>query len=97
MKSLTPEEREALRQRYLAVDTSNVADVLDTMSLFHQGLHASFRPFPENGPRLAGWAYTIRGQMSPFPLGGDSDKMSACQGLTAGDISVWSGDGHGIC
>ena len=93
----SPDEREALRRRYLAVDTSNVADVLDTMALFHQGLHASFRPFPENGPRLAGWAYTIRGQMSPFSLSGDSDKMAACQGLTAGDISVWSGDGHGIC
>jgi regulator of RNase E activity RraA len=93
----TPEEREVLRQRYLLVDTSNVADVLDTMGLFQQGLHASFRPFPENGPRLAGWAYTIRGQMTPFPLGGDADKMAACQGLTAGEISVWSGDGHGIC
>ncbi len=97
MKSLIPEEREALRQRYLQVDTSNVADVLDTMGLFQQGLHASFRPFPENGPRLAGWAYTIRGQMTPFPLGGDADKMAACQGLTAGEISVWSGDGNGIC
>jgi len=93
----TPEEREVLRQRYLLVDTSNVADVLDTMGLFQQGLHASFRTFPENGPRLAGWAYTIRGQMTPFPLGGDADKMAACQGLTAGEISVWSGDGHGIC
>ena len=97
MKFLNPEEREALRQRYLRVDTSNVADVLDTMGLFQQGLHASFRPFPENGPRLAGWAYTIRGQMTPFPLGGDADKMAACQGLTAGEISVWSGDGNGIC
>jgi len=93
----SPEEREALRQRYLLVDTSNVADVLDMMELFHQGLHASFRPFPETGSRLAGWAYTLRGQMTPFPLGGDAEKMAACQGLTAGEVSVWSGDGHGIC
>ena len=93
----TPAEREALRLRYLQVDTSNVADVLDTMNLLQQGLHASFRPFPENGPRLAGWAYTIRGQMTPFALGGDADKMAACQGLSAGEISVWSGDGDGIC
>ena len=31
MTAFTPEKREALRQRYLKVDTSNVADVLDTL------------------------------------------------------------------
>jgi regulator of RNase E activity RraA len=35
--------------------------------------------------------------MTPFPLGGDADKMAACQGLAPGEISVWSGDGQGIC
>jgi regulator of RNase E activity RraA len=35
--------------------------------------------------------------MTPFPLGGDDDKVQACQGLSAGEISVWSGDGEGIC
>jgi regulator of RNase E activity RraA len=46
---------------------------------------------------MAGWAYTIRGQMTPYPQGGDADKMAACQGLSPGEISVWSGNGEGIC
>jgi regulator of RNase E activity RraA len=35
--------------------------------------------------------------MSPYPQGGDKDKMEACQGLSPGEISVWSGNGEGIC
>lgn len=90
-------EREAIRQRFLKVDTSNVADVLDTLGLFDQGLSSAFTPFPANGGKLAGWAYTIRGQMSPYALGGDPDKMKACAGVSAGDVTVWSGDGEGVC
>ncbi|MDA7417087.1 RraA family protein [Xenophilus arseniciresistens] len=89
--------REAIRQRFLAVDSSNVADVLDTLGLPDQGLAPEFAPQSAEGARMAGWAYTIRGQMTPFPLGGDADKMKACQGLSPGEISVWSGDGEGIC
>lgn len=91
--------KDEIRQRYLAIDTSNVADVLDSLGYLDQGLSSDFAPFstrPERA-KLAGWAYTIRGQMTPFPLGGDDDKMQACQGLSAGEISVWSGDGEGIC
>jgi 4-hydroxy-4-methyl-2-oxoglutarate aldolase len=94
---LTPTTREAIRQRYLAVDTANVADVLDTLGLMHQGLAPEFAPYPVSANRLAGWAYTIRGQMTPYPLGGDADKMLACQGVGAGEVSVWAGDGEGIC
>ncbi|NUA30304.1 RraA family protein [Cupriavidus basilensis] len=90
-------ERETIRQRFLLVDTSNVADVLDTLGLFDQGLSSAFTPFPAYGGKLAGWAYTIRGQMSPYALGGDPDKMKACAGVSAGDVTVWSGDGEGIC
>lgn len=61
--------RELIRQRYAEVDTSNVADVLDTLGHLHQSLAPEFRPFPATDPRLAGWAYTIRGQMSPYPWG----------------------------
>ncbi|MDQ0391420.1 RraA family protein [Labrys monachus] len=89
--------REAIRQRYLAVDTSNVADVLDALGLPDQGLAPSFGPYPAHVDRLAGWAYTIRGQMTPFPLGGDAEKMKACQGVSPGEVTVWSGDGEGIC
>lgn len=90
-------KREELRQRYLAVDTSNVADVLDTLGLPDQGLAPQFQPYPAEAGRMAGFAYTIRGQMTPFPLGGDADKMKACQGVSPGEITVWSGDGEGIC
>lgn len=90
------ELRASIRQRFLEVDTSNVADVLDEMGYPDQGLAAPFQQQTGN-TRLAGWAYTIRGQMTPFPLGGDADKMKACQGLQEGDVSVWSGDGDGIC
>jgi len=94
---LTEEKKEEIRLRYLEVDTSNVADVLDSMNLLQQGLAADFGPYPETCKRMAGWAYTIRGQMTPYPQGGDADKMAACQGLSPGEISVWSGNGEGIC
>jgi regulator of RNase E activity RraA len=86
-----------IRNRFLKVDTSNVADVLDEMGFPNQGLASDFAPFPQEIRQIAGFAYTIRGQMTPFPLGGDADKMKACQGIGAGEISVWSGDGDGIC
>ena len=90
-------EREAIRRRFLAVDASNVADALDTLGLPDQGLAAEFAPYPATAGKLAGWAYTIRGQMTPYALGGDPDKMAACQGLSPGEVSVWSGDGEGVC
>jgi len=95
--SFTAKDKESIRLRFLEVDTSNVADVLDNMNLLQQGLAADFGPYPETCKRMAGWAYTIRGQMSPYPQGGDKDKMEACLGLSAGEISVWSGNGEGIC
>lgn len=89
---------ETTRQRFLTVGTVNVADVLDTMGYFDQGLSSEFSPYPANGEKLAGWAYTIRGQMTPYALeGGDPEKMKACQGITPGQVTVWSGDGEGIC
>lgn len=94
---MNAQQKEDIRQRYLRVDSSNVADVLDERGLLDQGLAPEFAPYPASAGRLAGWAYTIRGQMTPFPMGGDADKMAACQGLAAGEISVWSGDGEGIC
>lgn len=96
-KTRSPSELEEIRKRFLAVDTSNVADVLDTLGYFEQGLSAEFSPYPSDGGKLAGWAYTIRGQMTPYGLGGDADKMTACQGVKSGEVTVWSGDGDGIC
>ena len=53
---------EEIRLRFLKVDTSNVADVLDDMDLPDQGFAADFKPYPASAGKLAGWAYTIRGR-----------------------------------
>ena len=98
MNDAPSDRAEAIRQRFLAVDASNVADVLDTLDLPDQGLAPTFAPFPAGAGKLAGWAFTIRGQMAPYERGGgDPDKMSACAELTPGSVSVWSGGGEGVC
>ena len=89
---------EEMRQRYLAVDSSNVADVLDELGLPDQGLAPEFAPYPATAGRLAGWAFTIRGEMTPYPMDAkDPAKMEACAQLTSGTVSVWSGHGEGVC
>jgi 4-hydroxy-4-methyl-2-oxoglutarate aldolase len=95
--TFSPSEKAAIRERFLAVDTSNVADVLDQIGRPDQGLAASFVPFPQDAGKLAGWAYTIRGQMTPYSGTGDPAKMEACHGISRNEVSVWSGDGDGIC
>ena len=94
---MNADDKESIRKRYLAVDTSNVADVLDKMGVPDQGLAADLAPYPATAGKLAGWAYTIIGQMTPYEGEGDPAKMKACQGLSPGEVSVWSGDGEGIC
>jgi 4-hydroxy-4-methyl-2-oxoglutarate aldolase len=86
-----------IRTRYAGIDTSVVADVLDEMGRPDQGLSAEFSPYPASAGKLAGWAYTVRGQMVPYEGTGDAAKMEAAQGISAGEVSVWSGDGEGIC
>lgn len=89
---------EAVRRRFLDVDTSNVADVLDQLGLHHQGLDPAFAPRPADAGRLAGWAFPIRGQMTPYAHdGGDPEKMQACAALTPGSVAVWSGGAEGVC
>lgn len=97
MSTFTADQRSDIRQRFLAVDTANVSDVLDDLGYPDQGLSPEFVLFPRTAGRLAGWAYTIRGQMSPYADKGDANKMKACQGLSDDEVSVWSGDGQGIC
>jgi 4-hydroxy-4-methyl-2-oxoglutarate aldolase len=91
----TPEQRLAIRERYREVDTTIVADLLDERGYLDQGLSPDFRPTV--GDKIAGWAYTITGEMIPYAGGGDPDKMVACEGLGPGDVSVWTGQGHGVC
>ena len=93
-----PADRASIRKRFLAVDASNVADVLDQLGLPDQGLHPGFVPIPPGAGKLAGWAFTIRGQMTPYELdGGDPEKMAACAELSEDTVSVWSGGGEGVC
>jgi len=88
---------EAVRQRYLKVDTATVADVLDAMGHPDCGLAPAFTPYPATAGKMAGWAYTIGGEMRPYAGGGDPDKMRAVDGLRPGEISVWGGEGEGVC
>ena len=90
-------EAEVMRQRYLKVDAATVSDVLDTLGYQHQGIAAGFAPYPETAGKLAGWAYTICGEMRPYAGNGDPDKMKAVDGLKKGCVSVWSGAGDGVC
>jgi len=48
------EQREQLRQRYLQVETSNAADVLDDLGCHDQALSPEIRLMTRCAPRLAG-------------------------------------------
>jgi 4-hydroxy-4-methyl-2-oxoglutarate aldolase len=71
--------------------------VLDGLGRGDQALSAEFSPYPASAGKLAGFAYTIRGQMAPYAETGDAKKMEACGGIAADEVSVWSGDGAGVC
>jgi 4-hydroxy-4-methyl-2-oxoglutarate aldolase len=88
---------EAIRKRYLRVDTATVADVLDALGLPDQGLAPEFAPYPAAAGRMGGWAYTIRGKMTRYAGSGDPQKMKAVDGIGRGELAVWSGDGRGVC
>jgi 4-hydroxy-4-methyl-2-oxoglutarate aldolase len=92
---MTSEERADIRRRFLAVDTANVSDVLDELGRPDQGLAAELRPV--SGDRIAGWAYTVQGEMAPYEGVGDPLKMEACHGIGPDEVSVWSGGGDGVC
>ncbi len=96
--TLNAEERRDLRQRYLKVDTANVADILDELGHPDLGLSADFWPVRQRLEKMAGWAYTVRGQLTPYPGTGDPRKMEAVAGIGPDELSVWSGGGaEGIC
>ena len=88
---------ESARRRYLKVDTATVADVLDVLGLPDQGLAPGFVPYPSAAGRMGGWAYTIRGKMRRYAGSGDPRKMRAVDGVSPGEVTVWSGEGRGVC
>jgi 4-hydroxy-4-methyl-2-oxoglutarate aldolase len=87
-------DRAAIRQRFLAVDTANVSDVLEELGLPDRALASDLRPV--SGARLAGWAYPIQGEMASYEGSGDPAKMAACHGIGPDEVSVWSGGGSGV-
>lgn len=87
-----------IRERFLEVETSNVADVLDELGLVDQGLAPVFRRMAGAQHKLCGWAFPIQGEMTAYPVkGGDPDKMTACEALGPDTVSVWAGAGSGVC
>jgi 4-hydroxy-4-methyl-2-oxoglutarate aldolase len=97
MSEPTASAATSIRNRFLAVDCSNAADVLDALGFPDQGVAPEFTPYPTDAGKLAGWAFTIRGQMAPYSRGGgDPEKMAACAELTPDSVSVWGGGGDGV-
>lgn len=89
------QDRESVRRRFLEVDSANVSDILDSKGRAAQGLSAQFTP--RSGTKLAGWAYTIGGEMAPGDAATDAKKIAACQQIGPSEVAVWSGNGDGIC
>jgi 4-hydroxy-4-methyl-2-oxoglutarate aldolase len=89
-------DAETLRQRFLAVDSATLSDLLEKRGRAAQCLANDIVPLC-TANKIAGWAYTIRGQMTPWEGAADQDKMRAIEGIGAGEIAVWSGEGEGVC
>ena len=87
--------RTEIRDRFLRVDTANVSDVLDTMGLRDQSLASLLVPFSTG--RIAGFAYTIMGEVAPYEEQGDAAKMDACDGVSDSEVTIWSGQAEGVC
>ena len=88
---------EAIRRRYLKVDTATTADVLDVLWLAKQGIAPQFAPYPPGAGRMGGWAYTSRGRMARYAGSGDPRKMQALDRAGPGEVTVWAGEGRGVC
>ncbi|MCW5626845.1 MAG: RraA family protein [Burkholderiales bacterium] len=87
---------ESIRTRFLAVDTTTVSDVLEQVGCHHQALATHLVPIAVDQPKLAGFAYTVRGQLTPYAGPGDPDKMAAIDGMKPGVVSIWAGDAEGM-
>lgn len=92
---MTPEQA-SIRERYLAVDSTTVSDVLEKVGRFDQALSTALTPIAADQGKLAGFAYTVRTHLQPYEGPGDPDKMQAINGMTPGVVSVWAGDAEGM-
>ena len=89
-------DAEIIRARFLQVDTSTVSDLLEQVGCRDQALSTALLPLSPAQPKIAGFAYTVRGQMTPYAGHGDPDKMKAIDGMTPGVVAIWSGDADGM-
>jgi 4-hydroxy-4-methyl-2-oxoglutarate aldolase len=85
-----------IRERFLQVDTSTVCDLLEKLGKRDQALSTALAPIVMAQAKLAGFAYTVRGQMTPYAGPTDPDKMAAINGMTPGVVALWSGNGEGM-
>lgn len=92
---MTPEQA-SIRERYLAVDTTTVSDVLEKVGRYDQALSTALTPVAADQEKLAGFAYTVRTHLQPYEGPGDPDKMQAINGMMPGVVSVWAGDAEGM-
>jgi 4-hydroxy-4-methyl-2-oxoglutarate aldolase len=90
-------DADAIRARFLQVDTATVSDLLHGLGRTAQVLATDLAPLAADPLRVGGWAYTIRGQMTPYEGRGDPDKMRAIEGVGPGEIAVWAGGTEGVC
>jgi 4-hydroxy-4-methyl-2-oxoglutarate aldolase len=90
-------EEEAIRKRYLNVDSSTLSDLLSKAGRPEQCLSPDLRRMGLQDGKIAGWAYTIRGQMTPYEGAADPDKMRAIEGLSPGQVALWGGATEGVC
>jgi 4-hydroxy-4-methyl-2-oxoglutarate aldolase len=87
---------ESIRNRFLQVDTATVSDLLEKLGKRDRVLSTALAPISGSQAKIAGLAYTVRGQMTPYAGPADPDKMQAINGMTPNIVSVWSGDGDGM-
>lgn len=90
-------DADAIRARFLQVDTATVSDLLHGLGRTAQVLATDLAPISPEPLRTGGWAYTIRGQMTPYEGRGDPDKMRAIEGVGPGEFAVWAGETEGVC
>lgn len=90
-------DRAAIRQRYLALDTSTICDVFDTRGLAEPALDSSIQRITTPRAKAAGWACTIEGAFT-VGTGPDRLKLKIADSLPEDSVAVWGGtNARGIC
>ncbi len=98
MKERSSAQRAEIRQRFLAVDTANVGDVLDNLGHLEPGPGARVRPLPGHRRQAGRLGVHHPRPDDAVPDGRRRRQDEGLPGPGAGrGRRVWSGDGEGIC